>query len=104
MALGLAHRWRPLDTRRLAHPSHDHLQVLQLRFTCCLLLLAGLSYLAVPASRAALLASVQGSEAARRSSGGVVLPLRISSYGRSATTAHITIPLASPYTDRFPLY
>ena len=45
---------------------------------------AGASYLAVPASRAALLASVQGSEAARRSSGGVVLPLRISSYGRSA--------------------
>ena len=61
-------------------------QVLQLRSTCYLLLFAGLSYLAVPASRAALLASVQGSEAARRSSGGVVLPLRIRSYGRSATT------------------
>ena len=55
----------------------------------------------MPASRAALLASVQGSEAARRSSGGVVMPLRISSYGRSATTTHIASTLVSPYTDLF---
>ena len=50
----------------------------------------------MPASRAALLASVQGSEAARRSSGGVVMPLRISSYGRSATTTTIASTLCFP--------